>query len=82
MKTFKELRSVLDEAANVKLGAGEKPVKTVKVGKAKHEALITKKGNSFGVYIKGEKLDDGYKSEKEAIKAAEEFTQLMGEELE
>ena len=82
MKIFKELRSELLEAKRVKLAPGEKMVNTIKVGKKKHEAIIAKKGNTFSVYIKGEKLDDGFKNEKEAAKAAEEFAQLMGEELE
>jgi len=34
------------------------------------------------VYINGDKLDDNYKSVKDAEKSASEFIQLMGEELE
>jgi hypothetical protein len=82
VKTFKDVRESLQEAGKVKLASGEKMLKTVKVGKKKHEAIITQKGNKYGVYIQGEKLDDGFKNEKEAVKAAEEFAQLMGEELE
>lgn len=82
MKQFKDIRSDLLEAKGVKLAPGEKVVKTIKVGKKKHDAVIAKKGNTFSVYIKGEKLDDGFKNEKDAAKAADEFAQLMGEELE
>ncbi len=77
MKTFKTLRTNLAEAA-YKLKAGEKLVKKFKVGKKKkYEAVITKKGNFFCVYVDGDKLDE-FKTAKDAEKAAKEFTDLMG----
>tara|TARA_B100000287_G_scaffold427468_1_gene477157 strand:+ start:6057 stop:6293 length:237 start_codon:yes stop_codon:yes gene_type:complete len=77
MKKFKQLRVELEEGA-YKAKAGEKVVKTFKVGKKKkYEAVITKKGNYHCVYVDGDKLDE-FKSIKDAEKAAKEFTDLMG----
>ena len=77
MKTFKTRRTNLAEAA-YKPKAGEKLVKKFKVGKKKkYEAVITKKGNFFCVYVDGDKLDE-FKTAKDAEKAAKEFTDLMG----
>lgn len=72
MKTFKQLResysNLLDEST----------VKTFKVGKGnKYTAVIKKEGSRFVAYIDGDKLDS-FKSEKEAEKAAKDFTDLMG----
>lgn len=76
MKTFKQFRTNLAEA--YKLKPGEKLVKKFKVGKKKkYEAVITKKGSFFCVYVDGDKLDE-FKTSKEAEKAAKEFTDLMG----
>ena len=58
----------------------EKDVKKFKVGKA--NVTITSDKGKFGVYINGDKLDDKYKSAKDAEKTAKEFIKLMGEELE
>lgn len=75
MITFRELQE--------KLSAGEKEVKTLKLGKKKNvSVVIAQKGRAFIVYINGDKLDDNYKSEAEAEKTANEFIKLMGEELE
>lgn len=71
---FKQLRQKLNEAS---APSGEKKVKEFTVGKSKAPAMITKKGSNFVVYIDGTKLDV-FKSEKEAVKAAEEFAKLMG----
>jgi len=77
MKTFKQFRTSLSEGA-YKAKPGEKVVKTFKVGKKKkYEAVIAKKGSYFCVYVDGDKLDE-FKSQKEAEKAAKEFTDLMG----
>lgn len=72
MQTFKQLRRnfALNEAQ-------EKEVKSLKVGK-KSNAVIKQAGSKFAVYINGELLDKGYKSAKEAEKAAKEFADLMG----
>lgn len=77
MKTFNQIRNLtsLDEA--VKLPSGEKQVKKFKVGKEKFDAVITQKGTSFIGYIDGDKLDV-FKSAKEAEKAINDFTKLMG----
>jgi len=78
MHTFTDIR----EKAQL-IGSGEKPLKTYKTGKKKNvDVLITQKGNKFGVYINKEKLDDRFKSVKDAEKEAEQFIKLMGEELE
>lgn len=77
MKTFQQIRNQtsLDEA--VKLPSGEKQVKTFKVGKGKYDAVVSKKGNMFVAYIDGDKLDT-FKSAKDAEKAINDFTKLMG----
>lgn len=76
MKTFNQLRESLEEGYKPK--AGEKVVKKFTVGKKKkYEAVITKKGSYFCVYVDGDKLDE-FKNQKEAEKAAKEFTDLMG----
>ena len=72
---FKELRQKLNEAA--KIPSGEKKVKEFTVGKSKTPAMITKKGSKFVVYIDGDKLDV-FKSEGDAVKAANDFAKLMG----
>jgi len=74
--TFKQLMTNLSEA-KTKVPSGEKKVKEFTVGKSKVDALITKKGSKFMVYIDGTKLDE-YKSEKEAEASAKEFADLMG----
>jgi len=77
MLTFVELRE------KVKLAGGEKQVKALKTGKQKKiDVVITQKGGKFAVYINGDKLDDSYKSAKDAEKNANDFIKLMGEELE
>jgi len=76
MITFRQFQTRLNEA--FRPPAGEKVVKTFKVGKRKkYEAVITEKGSSFTAYIDGDKLDV-FKNAKEAEKAASEFTDLMG----
>tara|TARA_B100001093_G_scaffold29936_1_gene25994 strand:+ start:3550 stop:3783 length:234 start_codon:yes stop_codon:yes gene_type:complete len=75
--TFAELRE------KVKLGSGEKQVKSLKGGKRKKiDIVIAQKGKNYIVYIDGDKLDDNFKSAKEAEKSANDFIKLMGEELE
>ena len=73
MISFVELRE------KVKLAGGEKQVKSFKAGKRKDkEVILTKKGNKFGVYVDSELLDNNYKNEKEAQKAADEMIKLLG----
>ena len=77
MITFAELRE------KVKLGSGEKQVKSLKGCKRKKvDIVIAQKGKNYIVYIDGDKLDDNFKSAKEAEKSANDFIKLMGEELE
>jgi hypothetical protein len=73
MHSFAELREML------KLASGEKKVKSFKAGKRKKsEVIVTKKGNKFGVYVDNELLDNNYKNEKEAEKAANDMIKLLG----
>jgi hypothetical protein len=73
MISFVELRE------KVKLAGGEKKVKSFKAGKRKDkEVILTKKGTKFGVYVDGELLDNNYKNEKEAQKAADDMIKLLG----
>lgn len=73
MHSFVELREML------KLASGEKKVKSFKAGKRKNsEVIVTKKGNKFGVYVDNELLDNNYKNEKEAEKAANDMIKLLG----
>lgn len=77
MMRFKEFQTTgLSEA--FRSPAGEKVVKTFKVGKKNnYNAVVTQKGKLFTAYIDGDKLDV-FKSAKEAESAAKEFTDLMG----
>jgi len=73
MISFVELRE------KVKLAGGEKKVKSFKAGRRKDkEVILTKKGTKFGVYVDGELLDNNYKNEKEAQKAANDMIKLLG----
>ena len=73
MISFVELRE------KVKLAGGERQVKSFKAGKRKDkEVILTKKGTKFGVYVDGELLDNNYKNEKEAQKAADDMIKLLG----
>lgn len=78
MLSFVELRE-----KTTKLGPGEKEVKSYKGGKRKKiDVQVVQKGRAFSVYIDGEKLDDNFKTAKDAEKSANDFIKLMGEELE
>ena len=77
MQSFIELRE------KFKLASGEKQVKAFKGGKRKNvDIVIAMKGRNYIVYINGDKLDDNFKSAKDAEKSATDFIKLMGEELE
>tara|TARA_Y100000385_G_C12520788_1_gene395309 strand:- start:26 stop:250 length:225 start_codon:yes stop_codon:yes gene_type:complete len=71
--SFVELRE------KVKLKGGEKQVKSYKAGKRKDkEVILTKKGNKFAVYVDNELLDNDFKTDKEAEKAADDMLKLLG----
>jgi len=71
--SFVELRE------KVKLKSGEKQVKSYKAGKRKDkEVILTKKGNKFAVYVDNELLDNDFKTDKEAEKAANDMLKLLG----
>jgi len=71
--SFVELRE------KVKLKGGEKEVKSYKAGKRKDkEVVISKKGSKYAVYVDSELLDNDYKNEKEAEKAASDMLKLLG----
>ena len=73
MLSFVELRE------KVKLASGEKKVKSFKAGRKKDkEVVLAKKGTKFSVYVDGELLDNNYKNEKEAQKAADDMLKLLG----
>lgn len=73
MLSFVELRE------KVKLKGGEKEVKSYKAGKKKDkEIVISKKGSKYAVYVDSELLDNDYKNEKEAQKAADDMLKLLG----
>ena len=73
MLSFVELRE------KVKLKGGEKEVKSYKAGKKKDkEVVISKKGSKYAVYVDSELLDNDYKNEKEAQKAANDMLKLLG----
>jgi len=58
---------------------GEKKVKSFKAGKRKDkEVVLAKKGTKFSVYVDGELLDNNFKNEKEAQKAADDMLKLLG----
>jgi hypothetical protein len=73
MKTFQQIRKLTE----AKAPAGEKQVKKFKVGKNKYDAVVTQKGKDFIAYIDGDKLDV-FKNAKDAEKAINDFTKLMG----
>ena len=73
MLSFVELRE------KVKLAGGERQIKSFKAGKKKDkEVVLAKKGTKFSVYVDGELLDDNFKNEKEAQKAADDMLKLLG----
>tara|TARA_B100000780_G_scaffold253700_1_gene201415 strand:+ start:639 stop:860 length:222 start_codon:yes stop_codon:yes gene_type:complete len=59
---------------------GETLITSFDVGKKPNtiDAHVTKKGNVFTAYLDGDKLDT-YTSEKAAVKAAKELSNLMGD---
>lgn len=77
MKKFKDSFDILIEK-RLKLPSGEKAVKTMpKLGKRKDiEAVITKKGNKFNIWVDGQMLDT-FKNERDAEKGVAEFIKVM-----
>ena len=81
--TFTQLRQTIDLAEKVKVGTGEKIVKTEKVGRKKNiEVTITTKGGKFFVYFDGEKYAGQYRDEKAAQQIVKDYLKLVGEEVE
>ncbi|HJO28746.1 MAG TPA: hypothetical protein QF708_05030 [Candidatus Poseidoniia archaeon] len=78
MKTFKDSFNLIVEK-KMKLPSGEKVVKELsRLGKKKNvDAVISKKGSSFNLYVDGQMLDT-FKSEKDAEKGLKEFIKVMG----
>ena len=74
--------SFIELREKVRLAGGEKEVKTFKAGSKKNvTVVVTQSGSKFSVYINDEKLDDNFKSLKDAEKSVKDFVELMGEEL-
>ena len=81
--TLTHIRQTLDLQEKVKVAAGEKIVKNEKIGRKKNvEFTITSKGNKFFAYFDGEKYAGSYSNQKDVEKIANEYLQLVGEELE
>lgn len=81
--TFTQLRQTINLAEKVKVGTGEKIVKTEKVGRKKNiEVTITTKGGKFFVYFDGEKYAGQYRDEKAAQQIVKDYLKLVGEEVE
>jgi hypothetical protein len=80
MKTFKILKMSLQELnKSFKTPKGETLITSFDVGKKPNtvDAHVTKKGNIFTAYLDGDKLDT-YTSEKAAVKALKDFSNLVG----
>lgn len=80
--SFTQLRQTIELTEKVKIDAGEKIVKTEKVGRKKDlEVTITTKGGKFFVYFDGEKYAGQYKDQKSAEGVVSDYLKLLGEEL-
>jgi hypothetical protein len=80
MKTFKILKMSLQELnKSFKTPKGETLITSFDVGKKPNtvDAHVTKKGNIFTAYLDGDKLDT-YTSEKAAVNALKDFSNLVG----
>ena len=79
--TLSQVRKTIELYEKVKLGPGEKIVKTQKVGRSKKiEMTLTKKGNKFFIYFDGEKYARPVNREKDAEKLTKDYLKLVGEE--
>tara|TARA_R110000823_G_scaffold13984_22_gene46259 strand:+ start:11215 stop:12729 length:1515 start_codon:yes stop_codon:yes gene_type:complete len=80
--TFTQLKNTMDLSEKVKIGSGEKVVKSDKIGKRKNvEFTITTKGGKFFAYFDSEKYAGSYKTSSEVEKIAKDYLKLVGEEL-
>ena len=80
--TFTQLKNTMDLSEKVKIGSGEKVVKSDKIGKRKNvEFTITTKGGKFFAYFDSEKYAGSYKTSSEVENIAKDYLKLVGEEL-
>jgi len=70
---FKEFRTNISEAAS---SSKETVVKSFKV--KKYNAVIKKVGTKYIAYFDGDKLDDSFKTAKQAEQAIMDFSLLIG----
>ena len=81
--TFTQVRNTIDLSEKIKIGSGEKVVKTDKIGRSKKiEFTITSKAGKFFAYFDGEKYAGSYKKQADVEKIAKDSLQLVGEEVE
>lgn len=79
--TFTAIKNSLKEAHHF-VDAGERVVKSEKIGKSKKVDLtITQKGSTLYAYFNGEKYTGQYKDEKAIEKLSQDYLKLIGEEL-
>lgn len=81
--TFTQVRNTIDLSEKIKIGSGEKVVKTDKIGRSKKiEFTITSKAGKFFAYFDGEKYAGSYKKSADVEKIAKDYLKLVGEEVE
>lgn len=81
--TFTQVRNTIDLSEKIKIGSGEKVVKTDKIGRSKKiEFTITSKAGKFFAYFDGEKYAGSYKKQADVEKIAKDYLKLVGEEVE
>lgn len=80
--TFTQVRNTIDLSEKIKIGSGEKVVKTDKIGRSKKiEFTITSKAGKFFAYFDGEKYAGSYKKSADVEKIAKDYLKLVGEEI-
>ena len=80
--TLSQVKKTIELYEKVKIGPGEKVVKTDKVGRKKNiEMTLTKKGRQFFIYFDGEKYARPVNKEKDAEKLVKDYLKLVGEEV-
>ena len=80
--TLSQVKRTIELYEKVKIGPGEKVVKTDKVGRKKNiEMTLTKKGRQFFIYFDGEKYARPVNKEKDAEKLVKDYLKLVGEEV-
>ena len=76
--TLSQVKKTIELYEKVKIGPGEKVVKTDKVGRKKNiEMTLTKKGRQFFIYFDGEKYARPVNKEK----LVKDYLKLVGEEV-